>query len=267
MRWILVFLFLYLIPLIILFRNYKNLRRAYIYSSIYVVLVTMIVATNLYMSGLNKIREAIYYYSYVNDEPYEYKDNEDKEENMDKVHEVNKQDSEIYESKEEKSKEVSLEPKEIELEEDKEAEVIKKTDKEIVSDFKKEIYNIERKALIPMRDCMPYTKNISESIKKLPTIENDLKHASKKCKEVIEIYENMDIPSLSDEQYTMVLSNARDDVKKAYELREKAMNESINLVESKNPKYIGKITEYLNLSDEHIANFKERIDNLNLNIK
>lgn len=260
MRWILVFLFLYLIPLIILFRNYKNLRRAYIYSSIYVVLVTMIVATNLYMSGLNKIREAIYYYSYVNDEPYEYKDNADKEENMDKVNEVDKQNSEVYEIQEEKSKEV-------ELEEDKEAEVIKKTDKEIISDFKKEIYDIERKALIPMRDCIPYTKNISESIKKLPTIENDLEYASKKCKEVIEIYENMEIPSLSDEQYTMVLSNARDDVKKAYELREKAMNESINLVESKNPKYVGKITEYLNLSDEHIANFKERIDTLNLNIK
>lgn len=267
MRWILVFLFLYLIPLIILFRNYKNLRRSYIYSSIYVVLVTMIVATNLYMSGLNKIREAIYYYSYVNDEPYEYKDNVGKEENIDEIYKVDKQDSEVYESKEDKSNEVALESKEVELNQDKEVEVIKKTDKEIISDFKKEIYNIERKALIPMRDCIPYTKNISESIKKLPTIENDLKYASKKCKEVIELYESMDIPSLSDEQYTTILINARDDVKKAYELREKAMNESINLVESKNPKYIGKITEYLSLSDEHIANFKDRIDKLSLNIK
>ena len=37
MRWILVFLFLYFIPLIILFKNYNNLKRSFIYGSMYVV--------------------------------------------------------------------------------------------------------------------------------------------------------------------------------------------------------------------------------------
>ena len=43
MRWILVFLFLYVIPLVILFKNYNNLRRSFIYGSMYVVAVSTIV--------------------------------------------------------------------------------------------------------------------------------------------------------------------------------------------------------------------------------
>ncbi len=41
------------------------------------------------------------------------------------------------------------------------------------------------------------------------------------------------------------------------------MDFAVTLVNTKNPKYIGKITEYLNLSDNYIADFKERLVDLN----
>ena len=279
MRWILVFLFLYLIPLIALFRNYGNFKRSCIYSGIYVVLVSTIVITNIYISGLNKIKEAMYYQNYAFENRYadkynsnfdedlnpENKTDTSKDKGVSKIIDVEEKpnvedkikddDSNGYESN-------SLENKQ-DIKPIDDIESNQKTDKEIIFDFKKEIYEIETVALIPMRDCLPYTKNISKDIKNLVNIQKDLEYTYQKCSEVIDIYENMEIPLLSSDEYTKVLGNARNDVKKAYELREKAMEMSIKLVDTKNPKYIGKITEYLNLSDNHIESFKERLSDLN----
>lgn len=277
MRWILVFLFLYFIPLIVLFRNYNNFKRSCIYSSIYIVLVSTIVMTNIYMSGLSKIREAMYYQNYAVDELYKdkYASNLEKGyETKDKENEKATSGKELEDNKSSDKTEVAKNNDESNIvKEDndssknnkiEEVNITKeKTDKEIVIEFKKEVYNIETVALVPMRDCMPYTKNISENLKHLDSIEEDVKYAKKMCKEVISMYDNMDIPSLSEKEYTQVLYNARDDVKKAYELREKAMESASKLVETKNPKYIGKITEYLKLSDKHITGFKERLSDLN----
>ena len=55
MRWILVFIFFYLIPLIVLFKNYKKFSRACIYACTYVVLATTIVISNMYISGIKQI--------------------------------------------------------------------------------------------------------------------------------------------------------------------------------------------------------------------
>lgn len=270
MRWILVFLFLYLIPLIVLFSNYNNFKRSFIYSSIYIVLVSTIVITNIYMSGLNKIKEAMYYQSYVFDE--RYKDRYAS--NFDTSYEPQEKNKQKKEIKLDNSNDTYIEDKATDIVEESSSKevqnkvVIKeKTDQELIVEFKKEIYNVETIALVPMRDCMPYTKNISENIKNLNSILEDIKYAKKMCREVISIYSNIEIPSLSNKEYTHVLNNARDDVKKAYELREKAMESAIELIKSKNPKHIGKITRYLNLSDEHIASFKERISDLNDKIK
>ncbi|HBH0619105.1 TPA: hypothetical protein KR431_002932, partial [Clostridioides difficile] len=139
---------------------------------------------------------------------------------------------------------------------------IKKIDMESIGIFKKEIYNIERAALVPMRECIPYTKDIAKNITKLSSIKKDVTNARNKCKEVVKEYENMQIPELSKEKYTETLSNARDDVKKAYELREKSMESALKLINTKSPKYIGKITEYLDLSDKQIESFKNRLNDL-----
>ena len=120
---------------------------------------------------------------------------------------------------------------------------------------------------MPMRECIPYTKNISKSIKNLSNIKEDVEYASLMCQEVIEIYETMNIPQLSNSEYTKVIQNSKEDVQTAYELRKKAMDSALKLIETKNPKYIGSITEYLNLSDEYIDSFKERIKNLNEKIE
>lgn len=275
MRWILVFLFLYMIPLIILFRNYNNFKRSCIYSSIYIVLVSSIVITNIYISGLNKIKESMYYQNYAFDNRYSdrYSSNFeedfsltnqeiDKQEDS-KGNDILKQSQFIEEKQTILNSNIDDESKDIESNNIKNEQDLKKQDKELVFNFKKKIYEIETVALIPMRECMPYTSNIGENLKHLSTIKKDIEYATDMCQEVIDIYDNMDIPNLSKLEYTKVVDNSREDVKKAYELRKKAMENAIKLVDSKNPKYIGKITEYLNLSDEHIASFKERLKDLN----
>ncbi len=299
MRWILVFIFLYLIPLVVIFRNYKNFKRSCIYSSIYVVLATTIMISNIYMSGLNKIKESMYYHNYISDERYDekYVSNFNEKESTDlKQNKVNneeasnnkelnsKQDeneqnnksneentnlkensgSENNVSANDKSEEQENTTKESSNQTNKEknSEDIKKIDIESIGIFKKEIYNIERVALVPMRECIPYTKDIAKNITKLSSIKKDVTNARDKCKEVVKEYKNMQIPELSKEEYTETLSNARDDVKKAYELREKSMESALKLINTKSPKYIGKITEYLDLSDKQIESFKNRLNDL-----
>ncbi|MGL5311778.1 MAG: hypothetical protein ACRC92_00885 [Peptostreptococcaceae bacterium] len=274
MRWILVFLFLYLIPLVVLFRNYNNFKRSCIYSSMYVVVVSTIVITNVYISGLNKIREAMYYQNYAFDRRYsdKYASNFDKDfkpevvqskDNNSKVaDDKSKEDNSIEENDISKETVNNEENKAVINYEEKEQD-IQKNDKELVYKFKKQIYEIETIALIPMRECMPYTKNISENIKHLGSIKEDVEYATEMCQKVIETYESMETPELSNSEYTKVVENSRNDVKTAYELRKKAMESALKLIDTKNPKYIGKITEYLNLSDKHIASFKERLNDLN----
>lgn len=280
MRWILVFIFLYLIPLIVIFRNYKNFKRSCIYSSIYVVLATTIMISNIYMSGLNKIKESMYYHNYISDETYDekYVSNFNEKEDSDLKQDKNTQSTEN--NKEDVTKNNDLErntstnsesEKQGNTEEnndnytskENDSEDIKKIDLESIGIFKKEIYNIERVALVPMRECIPYTKDIAKNITKLSSIKKDVTNARNKCKKVIEEYENMQIPELSKDEYTKVLSSARDDVKKAYELRQKSMDSALKLINTKSPKYIGKITEYLDLSDKQIESFKNRLNDLN----
>ncbi|MCC0682136.1 hypothetical protein IC218_17940 [Clostridioides sp. ES-S-0005-03] len=301
MRWILVFIFLYLIPLIVIFRNYKNFKRSCIYSSIYVVLATTIMISNIYMSGLNKIKESMYYHNYISDETYDEKyvsnfnekEEDDlkqdkknsKESNNKKVDNKQEKNTQSTENnKEENQKDVTKnsdlerntstnsesekqvntgENKDTYTSKENDSEDIKKIDLESIGIFKKEIYNIERVALVPMRECIPYTKDIAKNITKLSSIKKDVTNARNKCKEVIEEYDNMQIPELSKDEYTKVLSSARDDVKKAYELRQKSMDSALKLINTKSPKYIGKITEYLDLSDKQIESFKNRLNDLN----
>lgn len=261
MRWIVVFLFLYFIPLIVLFKNYNNIKRSFIYASMYITLVTTIVITNIYISGLNKIKEAMYYQNYSFEKEYIQEKSINENKHVEENSEIAKQEELEVDTKSDDNNIIS------ENNEQDNKEVVnydsKKSDKELIYEFKKEIYEIELKALIPMRECMPYTKNIAANLKKLDKVKQDLEYASHMCTEVISIYKTMDIPQLSNDEYTKILNDARNDVKTAYELREKAMESAITLINTKNPKYIGKITEYLNLSDNYIANFKDRLVNLN----
>lgn len=222
MRWMLVFILLYLIPLTVLFRNYKSFKRACIYGSIYVILSTTIVISNIYLSGLKIIEETL---DYSDDLVLEtYLDN----------------DKNILNNK----------------------ELTRKLDLQKIDDFRKEIYSTEKKALMPMRECLPYTNNLQKSLANLSQIRSEVLYAKNMCEEVVKIYDNMDVPVLSKDEYTQVLKSVKLNVKKTYELRTLAMESSLQLIDTKNPIYINKITDYIKLSDKEINTFKDKMDQL-----
>ena len=222
MCWMLVFILLYLIPLTVLFRNYKSFKRACIYGSIYVILSTTIVISNIYLSGLKIIEETL---DYSDDLVLEtYLDN----------------DKNILNNK----------------------ELTRKLDLQKIDDFRKEIYSTEKKALMPMRECLPYTNNLQKSLANLSQIRSEVLYAKNMCEEVVKIYDNMDVPVLSKDEYTQVLKSAKLNVKKTYELRTLAMESSLQLIDTKNPIYINKITDYIKLSDKEINTFKDKMDQL-----
>ena len=222
MRWVLVFILLYLIPLTVLFRNYKSFKRACIYGSIYVILSTTIVISNIYLSGLKIIEEAL---DHSDDLVLETYLNNDKN---------------ILNNK----------------------ELTRKLDLQKIDDFRKEIYSTEKKALMPMRECLPYTNNLQKSLANLSQIRSEVLYAKNMCEEVVKIYDNMDVPVLSKDEYTQVLKSAKLNVKKTYELRTLAMESSLQLIDTKNPIYINKITDYIKLSDKEINTFKDKMDQL-----
>ena len=223
MRWILVFILLYLIPLTVLFKNYKSLKRACIYGSIYVMLATTIVITNIYLSGLKIIEETLDYEDDLVLETY-------------------------------------LDQNDIDYQDNKSS--IKYSDIKKIDEFRKDIYSIEKVALIPMRECLPYTNNLQKSLSNLSQVKGDVVYAKEMCEDVVKIYDNMEVPTLSKDEYTETLNRAKQNVKKTYELRTLAMENCIQLIDTKNPIYINKITEYLKLSDKEITNFKNEVEQL-----
>ena len=223
MRWILVFILLYFIPITVLLKNYKSLKRACIYGSIYVVLSTTMVITNIYLSGIKVLENTLGYDDNIVLETY-----------LDQY----------------------------EIESVEKEETIKKSDLQKIDQFRKNIYSIEKVALIPMRECIPYTNNLQKSLDNLTQIKNEVIYAKEMCEEVVKLYDNMKVPSLSKDEYTQILDRSRINVKKTYELRALAMENSINLIDTKNPIYINKITENLKSSDKEITSFKNKMDRL-----
>ncbi|CEK32169.1 hypothetical protein JGS6364_26811 [[Clostridium] sordellii] len=242
MRWILVILILYVLPIGILFKNKESFKRASIYGSMYTVVVTVIVISNIYISTLNKM-EVFLNNKYTFDEKYEAKSEESHKEeiNRDKV------DISVKEQKDIKENEVIS----IEL-----------TDKEIVKNFKEEIYDIERQALVPMRECMPDLKNLKVNLQTIKDAKKDVSYAKSMCEKVVKTYEAMDVPKLKNEENTAILNDAKKCVQKAYILRGKAMDCAQELLNSKNLKYVSEIKEYLRLSDLEIEKFLNNMKQL-----
>ena len=59
MRWALVILILYILPIVILFKNKKDFKRSSIYGCIYTVVASVIVISNIYISTLNKMEDIL----------------------------------------------------------------------------------------------------------------------------------------------------------------------------------------------------------------
>lgn len=250
MRWILVILILYVLPIGILFKNKDSFKRASIYGSMYTVVVTVIVISNIYISTLNKM-EVFINNKYTFDEKYEVKSNE--------IHteEINREN----ENKKSKDK-VDISAKEQKDIKENEVISIELTDKEIVKNFKEEIYDIERQALVPMRECMPDLKNLKVNLQTIKDAKKDVSYAKSMCEKVVKTYEAMDVPKLKNEENTSILNDAKKCVQKAYILRGKAMDCAQELLNSKNLKYVSEIKEYLRLSDLEIEKFLNNMKKL-----
>lgn len=252
MRWILVILILYVLPIGILFKNKESFRRASIYGSMYTVVVTVIVISNIYISTLNKM-EVFLNNKYTFDEKYEAKSDESHKE------EINREN----ENKKNKDKDkVDISVKEQKDIKENEVISIELTDKEIVKNFKEEIYDIERQALVPMRECMPDLKNLKVNLQTIKDAKKDVSYAKSMCEKVVKTYEDMDVPKLKNEENTAILNDAKKCVQKAYILRGKAMDCAQELLNSKNLKYVSEIKEYLRLSDLEIEKFLNNMKQL-----
>ncbi|MCH1967620.1 hypothetical protein MCG47_15470 [Paeniclostridium sordellii] len=249
-RWILVILILYVLPIGILFKNKESFKRASIYGSMYTVVVTVIVISNIYISTLNKM-EVFLNNKYTFDEKYEAKSNESHKE------EINREN----ENKKNKDK-VDISVKEQKDIKENEVISIELTDKEIVKNFKEEIYDIERQALVPMRECMPDLKNLKVNLQTIKDAKKDVSYAKSMCEKVVKTYEAMDVPKLKNKENTAILNDAKKCVQKAYILRGKAMDCAQELLNSKNLKYVSEIKEYLRLSDLEIEKFLNNMKQL-----
>lgn len=342
MRWILVFIFLYLIPLVILFRNYKNKKRSLVYSSIYVVLMTLIVICNIYMSGLKRIEESMDKYRAVqvqvdnngsliytdednidnyednnrevykkyklkeddslesddfNDEIEDDLDDDSEESSKFTVNTDNNTVGEYSKNKLDKSssdsnpeehsnidksdeksnspKESNMDYKDIEIKETSKLNDPKKqklekerqSDLDKIDSFRKEVFSAEKTALKSMQKCLHYTKNVAGSLSNIKKVNKDITTARDECKDLAQLYKEMETPKLSKSKYEKELKNAKLYMQKTYELRAKSMDNAIKLVDSKNPKYISKVTDYLDSSDKKVKQFSQKVNDLKKEIE
>ncbi len=240
MRWALVILILYILPIVILFKNKKDFKRSSIYGCIYTVVASVIVISNIYISTLNKMEDILENRKFAIDEKHK-KIKTHQKKNVYKQDDNNK----IKETINTNAKESENKP----------THEYKKRDKEIIRDFKTDIYDIERKALVPMRECIPDMKKLDLSFKSIKTAKQNVAYAKEMCDEVVNIYESMEIPNLSKEEDTEKLKFSKEYIRKAYILRGKAMECAGYMLDSKNLKYISEIKEYLRLSDIEIEKF------------
>ena len=106
---------------------------------------------------------------------------------------------------------------------------------------------------------MPDMKHLKINSETIKNAKKDVSYAKDMCEEVVKTYEDMKVPSLSNDKDTKKLAQSKMYVQKAYILRGKAMDSAQSLLKSKNLKYVGEIKEYLRLSDIEIKRFVDTI--------
>ena len=220
MRWILVFIFLYVIPLVVLFKNYKKFSRACIYACTYVVLATTIVISNMYISGIKQLENN-------NSMVMNYK--------------------EIYTS--------SLDVNNVEQ------DLLK------IKQYKSDISDIENIALKPIKDCGVYSKDIQTYITNNAKIRKDIDKAKYMSERVIELYDDMEVPQLSKNEYTKTLNECTKYMKESYELKYKAIDQIDKLIKKDAIDDVSEIKKYIKQSDEKIDKYQKQISELERKIR
>ena len=256
MKWTLLIVFLYILPLYILYKGNICFKRKSIYGATYIVVTTFIIICNMYICSMNKIEENLA-------REKNYISNKYKKEEIDKLEKNKVKNKKIAQKKiDNKNKQAKKNNYNLNTPKEVGSLEIKYNEKDIITKFKKDIYKIERKALIPLRNCLPENKDLKINSKTIKKAKKDVSYAKKMCDEVVLDYENLNIPKLSSEENMNQLQYSKICMQKAYILRGKALECGQNLLNTKNLKYIKQIKEYINLSDNEIKKFVDTIDNL-----
>ena len=87
------------------------------------------------------------------------------------------------------------------------------------------------------------------------------------CGRVIEIYDDMEVPQLSQHEDTQILEECLQCVKEAYEMKYKAVEQVSLILNEKNTSYIPKVKQYINNSDQKLNQYKSKISNLEKKIE
>jgi hypothetical protein len=127
--------------------------------------------SNIYISKINSIRDMMYYNSYAADEVESEKESvsKDTKEVEIKKQSPNKEKEVVINDDSEEN--IEEEPKST-LNVENNKEEIK--DSDLVFEFKSQVYDIEKVALIPMRECIPNAKAFLENTSNLKQIKKEV---------------------------------------------------------------------------------------------
>lgn len=137
---------------------------------------------------------------------------------------------------------------------------------QIFNDFKKEIQDIEKKGLVPLRKCYGVLK-MQKGKANMDELLKEAKMSREKCQQVEIMYRDLKVPKLKNEENMKLLEDAKLDMQKAFYIRKKAMDYGIEFVDNKNPKYILKIKDNLKLSDKLVHNCVDKMNTVKSNLK
>lgn len=138
---------------------------------------------------------------------------------------------------------------------------------QIFNNFKKELQDIEKKGLVPLRKCYGVLKKLQKGKANMDELLKEAQISRQKCEQVELMYRDLKVPKFKDEENTKILLDAKLDIQKAFYIRKKAMDYGIDFLDNKNPKYIIKIKNNLKLSDKLVHSCQDKMNKVKSNLK
>ncbi|MCT4508131.1 MAG: hypothetical protein N4A48_05105 [Tepidibacter sp.] len=272
-----VLFIVYLFPIIIIL-TYKN-KNKYMFTLIYIITVSSIFVMNKEMDDTiqtikyknDKIKNIMIIANNnnkIDDKKSEkqnivYKDNLEKETknndfqvqvtNVDKIYnkDLKKNQAEVIDNQN-NTKDVEKE---------------KVNELQIFNGFKKEIQDIEKKGLVPLRKCYGVLKKLQKGKANMDDLRKAAQNSRQKCEQAELMYKNLKVPEFEDKENTKLLQDAKLDIQKAFYIRKKAMDYGIEFLDKKSPKYIIKTKDNIKLSDKLIHSCVDKMNKVKINIK
>ena len=84
---------------------------------------------------------------------------------------------------------------------------------------------------------------------------------------VIELYDDMEVPQLSKNEYTKTLNECTKYMKESYELQYKAIDQIDKLIKKDDIDNVSEIKKYIKQSDEKIDKYQKQISELERKIR